>query len=141
MSSYSPKEGTENVFNYPTNSVIGVVDRREDARSAIRELKAAGFADDAIGLLCGTQDTQEVESETEEEAGFWGKITRMIQEFGDVDQDHKEYHRQQLLAGHYLVTVHAGDDAARDRARDILKANHAHFINYYGEWAIDNLEP
>ena len=36
MSSYSPKEGAENVFNYPTNSVIGVVDRREDARSAVR---------------------------------------------------------------------------------------------------------
>jgi hypothetical protein len=141
MSSYSPKEGAENVFNYPTNSVIGVVDNREDARSAIRQLKAAGFPEDKIGLLFGARDTEQVEGGTEEEEGFWGKITRMIQEFGDVDQDHKEYHKQQLLAGHYLVTVHAEDDAARDRACDILKENNAHFINYYGEWAVDNLAP
>lgn len=138
---YASKEGADNVFHYPTNSVIGVVDSREDARSAVRELKVAGFAEDGIGLLCGSQDVEEVESETEDEAGFWGKVTRMIQEFGDVDQDHKEYHRQQLLAGHYLVSAHAEDDDARDRARDILKANNAHFINYYGEWAVDNLEP
>ena len=141
MSSYSPKEGAENVFSYPTNSVIGVVDSRTDARAAVRELKDAGFAEDKIGLLCGKQNIEEVESDAEDEPGFWGKVTRMIQEFGDVDQDHKEYHKQQLLAGHYLVSVHAEDDAARDRACDILKANRAHFINYYGEWAIDNLAP
>ena len=141
MSRHSLKEDTDNVFHYPSKSVIGVIDSREAARAAVKDLQAAGFAEDGIHLLCGAQDAPKVESETEEEKSFWGKLTRVIQEFGDIDQDHKEYHRKELLAGHYLVSVHAEDEEARDRARDILKAEGGHFINYYGEWAIDNLEP
>ena len=141
MSRHSLKEDTDNVFHYPTKNVIGVIDSREAVWAAVRDLQAAGFDEDGIHLLCGAQGAQSIESETEEEKGFFGKLTRVIQEFGDIDQDHKEYHKQELLAGHYLVSVHAEDDEERDRACDILKAHGGHFINYYGEWVIDNLEP
>ena len=48
---------------------------------------------------------------------------------------------QELLAGHYFIGVTATAPEARDRALGILKSHGGHFINFYGRWAAEALEP
>lgn len=48
---------------------------------------------------------------------------------------------QELLAGHFFVTVDAIKPEAREQVREILKSHDGHFINFYGQWAVEVLEP
>jgi hypothetical protein len=49
--------------------------------------------------------------------------------------------QQELLAGHYFVAVASKDGQARERVHEVLKSHGVHFINFYGRWAAEALEP
>lgn len=46
-----------------------------------------------------------------------------------------------MKAGHYSIGVGAKDGEARERVCEILKSHNGHFINFYGQWAAEALEP
>ena len=48
---------------------------------------------------------------------------------------------QELHAGHHLIGAIARDGERRERACGILKSHGGHFINFYGRWAAEALEP
>ena len=50
-------------------------------------------------------------------------------------------HEQELLAGHFGIGVTAKEGRDREEVRRILKSHNGHFINYYGNWAMEKLEP
>jgi hypothetical protein len=126
-------------LTYPDNSLIAVIDTYPEARAALKDLTAAGFPEDEIGILCGREGAKQIDADGSEE-GVVGKIARIIREFGDVDNPHKETHEKALLEGHFLVAVRAEEEEKRKQALEILKSNGGHFINFYSPWIIEGLE-
>jgi hypothetical protein len=58
-----------------------------------------------------------------------------------METEHVKRHEQEVLAGHFGVGVKAKEPEAREKAGKILKAHNGHFINFYGQWAIEVFEP
>ncbi len=126
-------------LTYPDNSLIGIIDTYADARAALKALGTAGFPEDEIGILCGKEGAKIIDADGSQE-GVLGKIARVIREFGDVDNPHKEAHEKALREGHFLVAVRAEEEEKRKQALEILKSHGAHFINFYSPWVIEGLE-
>ena len=125
---------------YPTNKVVGIIDDPNDAHAALRDLRAAGFTADEIEVLTGEEGAYRIDV-TGEDHGPLARFVRSIQKLlGDYEPKHVRRHEQELLAGHFGIGVTAKEPKARERVRKILKSHNGHFINFYGEWAMEVLE-
>jgi hypothetical protein len=125
---------------YPTNKVVGIIDDVGDAQAALRDLKAAGFTAKQVRVLTGKEGAHRLDVKGDEH-GPLAHIVRSTQRLlGDYEIEHATRHEQELLAGHFGIGVTAQYKENRDKARQILKAHHGHFINFYGRWAMENLD-
>jgi hypothetical protein len=126
----------------PTNKVIGVMDNVDDTRDALRDLIAVGLSEKEIALLTDEEAARRI-SENDE----WSEIsvhifrsTQKLPAFYDAPVIVRRL-EQELHAGHHLIGVIAKDGETRERACGILKSHGGHFINFYGRWAAEALEP
>ncbi len=136
---YSTLGQSGEFLDYPTNKVIGVFADWEHARAAIDRLSAGGFTQEQIGVLYGQEGTRRLDASGKEH-GILAQISRFFQGFADMDDKHTKRHEQELLAGHVLLYVDAADDTAKERIREVMKANNGYFINFYGKWFVQNME-
>jgi hypothetical protein len=129
------------VFN-PTDKVIGIIDDAGDAQAALRDLKAAGCMAEQLELLTNEEGAQRIEltSEGPEASVHIIGSTQKPQAYYDAPGLVAQI-EQELKAGHYGIGVGSTDSEARERARKILKSHGGHFINFYGRWAAEALEP
>ena len=133
--------GSEFTFD-PTDKVVGIIDDANDVKGALRDLRAAGFTKEQLELLTDDKGARRINlSDAEPEVVI--HIYRSTQKLpayydapGLLNRIEKE-----LVAGHYFVAVHPEDATLRERAREILKSHNGHFINFYGRWAAEALEP
>ena len=125
---------------YPIDKVVGVIDDLGDVQGALRDLKAAGFKADDITVLTGEQGANRLDVKGDEH-GPLAHVVRLIQNvLGDYEIEDATRYEQELLAGHFGIGVVARGVDDRDKVRQILKAHHGHFINYYGRWIMVCLE-
>ena len=132
---------TKFVFN-PTDKVIGIIDDAGDDRAALRDLRGAGFGVEQLELLTNEEGAQRIEL-TEEEREVSVHIigsSQKPQAYYDAPGLVTQI-EQELKAGHYGIGIGATDSEARERVREILKSHGGHYINYYGTWAAEALEP
>jgi hypothetical protein len=47
----------------------------------------------------------------------------------------------ETVSGHFGIGLTAVEPEAREKVREILKAHGGHFVNFYGQWAAEALEP
>jgi hypothetical protein len=123
---------------YPTSHLLGVVDDPADAAPAVDAVAAAGTVRDEVTVLHGEDSA----------AGIGGlgarhsRLTRVIRavQYLTMDQmpDFAEYERA-LREGRTVIAVHVTDRVAMLAARDALVAHGAHFVNYYGRVATEEL--
>ena len=133
-------DNSEFIF-YPTNKVVGIIDDPGDAKAALRDLRAAGFTADELEVLTGEEGARRIDV-TGEEHGPLARFVRSFQKLlGDYEPVHVRRHEREFLAGHYGIGVTAKEPEAREKARQILKSHNGHFINFYGQWAMEVLEP
>ncbi len=125
---------------YPSNKVVGFIDDPSDTQAALRDLNAAGFTADEIEVLTGEQGARRIDV-TGREHGPLARIVRSIQKLGDYESKHVRRHEKELLAGHFGIGVTAKRESDRQKVWQILKSHNGHFINYYGEWAMEILDP
>lgn len=126
----------------PTNKVAGSIDTADDVKAALRDLRSAGFAANELELLADAEAASRI-GVTDEASDVRVHIfdaTQRVPAFYDAPVIVKRV-EQELQAGHYLVGVSAEDEETRERVRDILKSNGGHFINFYGRFAAESLEP
>jgi len=129
------------VFN-PTDKVIGIIDDAGDAQAALRDLRVAGFRVEQLEVLTNEEGAQRIELTGEEREvsvhiiGSSQKPQMYYDAPGLVTQI-----EQELKAGHYGIGIAATDSEARERVSKILKSHGGHYINYYGTWAAEALEP
>lgn len=126
----------------PTNKVVGIIDDASDVKDALSDLKASGFTAKEVELLTDEEGASRLGLKPNELEVLIHIFhpTQDVPSFYDAPVIVRRVEHE-LLAGHYFVGVAAGDGEARGRARDILKSHGGHFINFYGRWAAEALEP
>ena len=126
----------------PTNKVVGIIDDAGDAKAALRDLRAAGFAPNEIEVLTGEEAAQRIDvtCESHEVLVHVVRSTQKPPAYYDAPVIVWRV-EQELLAGHYGIGVIAVRPKAREKVREILKSHGGHFVNFYGRWAAEALEP
>lgn len=126
---------------YPFNKVVGIINRVRDVKAALDDLKVAGFPAKNIEVLSGKEDAARIDAAGVKH-GRLERIVRLTQKvLGDYEIEHATRHENEIKAGHFGIGVSAPRRAQREKVRQILKAHHGHFINFYGPWAMERLEP
>ena len=126
----------------PTNKVVGSINVAGDAKDAMRDLTAAGFAVSNVELLTDEEGAARIgmSGEGHEVVVHVYDATQQVPAFYDAPVIVRRI-EQELRASHYLIGVVAKDGEAREKAREILKSHGGHFINFYGRFAAESLEP
>ena len=120
------------------NRLLAVLDDERAAAAAQAALADAGFAPDAIAVLRGVRDADRIDS-MGKLRGTWTRAWRLLQ-FTQTDQmvDLVVYEAA-LRDGRIVVAVHARRWAERERAKRALEASGAHFMNFFGRLATEDV--
>jgi len=123
-----------------TNRLLAVVDKPDAAVAAAGALAQAGFAADAVTVLQGDQDADRIDS-LGNVGGRWAQVRRLLS-FTLADQmvDLAVYVAA-LRDGRTVLSVLARDDDEKDRARHALTSSGAHFMNFFGRFATEDVAP
>ena len=126
----------------PTAKVVGIIDDANDATSALRDLKAAGFAADEVELLTNAAGARRIDLANAEHEVLVHifRSTQKVPSYYDAPGLLKRIEKE-LMDGHYFIGVYPEDSTSRERACEILKSHSGHFITFYGQWAAEALEP
>lgn len=141
----TPHRSANSEFTFdPTNKVVGSINAAGDAENAVRDLTTTGFAVTDVELLTNEEGAARIGRSGE---GHEGMVhlhvydsTQKVPAFYDAPVIVRRV-EQELRASHYLIGVVAKDGEARERVREILKSHGGHFINFYGRFAVESLEP
>jgi hypothetical protein len=127
-------------LSFPDGSVVGVVDRPDEAAAAVDAIVEAGVPEDAIHVLCCDSGARRLDP-TGERHGLIGRLHRIIQHFGDKEVAHVERQAAELREGKFLVAAPAGGDEDAERLAAILKDAGGHYIHHYTSMAVRALVP
>jgi hypothetical protein len=125
-------------FAYPTGQLLAVVDDPTAAAEAGRSLVAAGSSPADVTVLRGDEGADRLDG-LGRVGGPWRRIVRAFQ-FMTMDQmpDFLTYEAS-LRDGRAVVAVRTPDRATMLRARDVLLASGAHFMNFFGRLSTEEL--
>jgi hypothetical protein len=120
------------------NRLMAVVDQPETGTAAADALVQAGFPREAVVVLLGDGDADRMDS-LGKAGGLLARAWRIVQ-FTQMDQmvDLAVYEAA-LRDGRAVLSVHARRVAERDRAKRVLEAAGAHFMNYFGRIATEEV--
>ena len=119
---------------------MAVLDTPEAAADATAALAREGFAGDAVLVLRGDRDAERIDS-LGNAGGTWARARRLLS-FTLADQmvDLAVYVAA-LRDGRTVVSVRAAGDVQRERARRALTGAGAHFVNFFGRFATEDIVP
>jgi urease gamma subunit len=118
--------------------LMAVIDDSRAATAATRRLAEVGFPPEAVTVLLGVKDADRIDS-LGKQSGLWKKLWRAVQ-FTQTDQmvDLVVYEAA-LRDGRAVVTVHTPRVEDRQRAKRVLAAAGAHFMNYFGRLSTEDI--
>ena len=116
-----------------------MIDDDAAAAAAVSDLRAAGFADDAITVLRGPAAADRMDG-LGSAHGLRGRLRRLAA-FTVMDQlpDFVLYEHS-LREGRTVLAVDVRSDADKRRVHAVLRAHGGHFANYYGRFATEELD-
>ena len=123
-----------------TNRLMAVLDTDDAAATAVTALAREGFSGEAVLVLRGGRDADRIDS-LGNVGGTWARVRRLLS-FTLADQavDLAVYVAA-LRDGRAVLSVLAPGDAARERARRALAGAGAHFMNFFGRFATEDILP
>jgi hypothetical protein len=126
-------------FRYPSDHLLAVVDRPDDAPAVARIAVAAGAAPDDVHVVAG--------ADADAQLDLLGKDSRIQRALfavrfmaADQEPDFALY-LAALRDGRAVVAVGVKDHAVRSRVVERLRDSSAHFINVYGRLATEEISP
>jgi hypothetical protein len=128
------------LLGYPTDHLMGVLPSPAAADASLADLERAGIAADAIRVLVGEEAALRIDGRGRHH-GLVARLYRLVQ-FTQMDQA-PDFRRYELEArhGHPVIVVKETDPARRTAIRAVLRAHGAHFINFYGRFFTETLDP
>lgn len=134
---------------YPTNRVVGTIADPTHARAAIEALLQVGFARQDIEILHGEEDLHRPDP-TGAEHRFLAQfqrtlIRKLAGEYKHLrlgeEFEHLRHYVEDVQAGRCVIMVLAKKRDKREAAADILCTHGAKFVEFYGRWSWQPLEP
>jgi hypothetical protein len=122
------------------NRLMAVLDTPEAADDATAALAREGFAGDAVLVLRGERDADRIDS-LGNAGGVWVRARRLLS-FTLADQmvDLAVYVAA-LRDGRTVVSARVAGDRERERAKRALAGTGAHFVNFFGRFATEDVVP
>ena len=126
-------------IGYPTDSLMAVLPDPAAGAAAAAALKAAGVPDRDITILRGPEGADRLDG-TGAVNGLVARLRRLVS-FTVMDQlvDMALYERA-VRDGQAVLMARVRGDDRKAAAIAALRANGAHFINYYGRFATEEIE-
>jgi hypothetical protein len=123
-----------------TNRLMAVLDTADDAAAAAAALAHEGFSGDLVLVLRGDRDADRVDS-LGNSGGPLVRARRLLS-FTLADQavDLAVYVAA-LRDGRTVLSVLVSGGDAKDRARRALAGAGAHFVNFFGRFATEDVAP
>jgi hypothetical protein len=129
----------EEVVNRETSKIIAIFDTEESANNAYTALLDDAFTAETAETFCGYQGKVELDVKGEHH-GLIENIKRKLHHFMLAESLQMDTYSNALKSGKCVVQV-ITDSRNWEKARDILKNNGGHFINFYGLFTTEVLEP
>ncbi len=129
----------EEVANRETSKIIAIFDLEESANNAYKDLLDDGFTAETAETFCGYLGKLELDVKGEHH-GIIENIKRKLHHFMLAEGLQMDTYSKALNAGNCVIQVNT-DSRNWEKARDILKNNGGHFINFYGLFTTEVLEP
>lgn len=122
------------------NRVMAVLDTAEAAVAAAGALERAGFASGDVLVLAGERDAERIDS-LGNAGGAWARARRLLS-FTLADQmvDLAVYVAA-LRDGRTVLSVLVAGEGGRERAKRALAGSGAHFVNFFGRFATEDMVP
>ncbi len=131
--------GPTRFIGYPVDRMLAAFFDAANAAEAAAALRAVGLADRHIAILRGEEGAARLDGSGEAN-GPIARLRRLVS-FTVMDQLPDFAHYEQAVRdGGAVVMVRVRGDRMKRAALDALRANGAHFINYYGRFATEELE-
>jgi hypothetical protein len=123
-----------------TNRLMAVLDTTDAAAAATAALAREGFTGDAVLVLRGDRDADRIDS-LGNAGGAWTRARRLLS-FTLADQvvDLAVYVAA-LRDGRTVLSVLVSGETAKERARRALVGAGAHFLNFFGRFATEDIAP
>jgi hypothetical protein len=121
---------------YPTNSVWGIIERRDDGEDA-RVETGEELPEGRVSIYLGEADAEMLDRSLRRH-GVFSRI--FFYGAGSEEEDLKRY-ASAARGGACVVRVDLSDPDDHYRACEILEKHGAHLINYYGRWSSEQLSP
>lgn len=129
---------TSRFIGYPTDSLLAVVPDPSRAAEAAAALKVAGTRDRDITILRGDEGASRFDP-TGAVHGLVARLRRIVS-FTVMDQlPDMAWYDAAIRAGQAVLMVRIRGDERKADAIRILRENGAHFINYYGRFATEEI--
>jgi hypothetical protein len=134
-----PARPLRRFIGYPIDSLAAVLPTPEAAAVAASGLRGAGIPDRAISILRGEEGADRFDGSGAVH-GPMARVRRLVS-FTVMDQlvDMAIY-EQAIREGQVVVLTRVRGDAATAGAVRVLRDHGAHFINYYGRFATEEIE-
>jgi len=124
---------------YPNHRVLGIIEDRNEARSTLDALLAAGINEGEIEVFYGQSGAEVLDADTEHH-GVMAKIAKFLRAFGDVENEALRVYETALKEGYYVFGVPANNESEKETVRHILAENGARDLNYFDTWVVESLE-
>jgi hypothetical protein len=131
--------GSSRFIGYPVDRMLAAFSDPTHAAEAAAALRTVGIADRHITILRGEEGAARLDGSGEVN-GAMARLRRLVS-FTVMDQlpDFAHYERAVRDGGAVLMVKVRGDRLKR-AALDTQRAHGAHFVNYYGRFATEELE-
>lgn len=125
-------------MTYPSHRVCAVIDERNDASVALDALIKSGVREEDIEILYGREGIGLLDPNGKGH-GFFSKMARKLQSFGDMEKIPIHIYESALLQGGYVFVVPADSDDDKESIRKALDAGNAREINYFSSWYVESM--
>lgn len=129
---------TGRAITYPMHRVLGIIPNPDDVEEVKAELRAAGFAEQAMCALCGEEGCCCLDPEGDRHGPLLHAL-RWWQHF-TPEYEHFARYEQAVRDGQCVIAVRAYHHLDWEPIQQILTRHGGHFIHFYG-LAIHDLVP
>ena len=134
---YQDLNQSDSFLTYPTNCLVCVIDKAEDARSLVHELNQRGYGEDEVRILFSEKGAERLDP-LGEQHGWLAKLYRLMETAALESKTMREYY-DELMQGHYVFMVQAEDRDEAEKVWPILQSYGARRTTFYGRWTIEKV--
>jgi hypothetical protein len=128
----------DRLMTYPSHRVCAIIEDRDDASHALDALIKTGAKEEDIEILYGREGIDLLDPGGKGH-GFFSKIARKLQSFGEVEKVLIRLYESALRRGGYVFVIPSYNEGDKSTIRRSLDIGNAREINYFSTWYVESM--